>query len=124
MATAHANALLNVLRGTTFTGLTVYLQMHTGDPGAAGTANAAAYTTGRQALSFAAASGGSMALSAATSAWTVSGGTETLTHWSIWDAATSGNLVRTGALTASKAVSTGDTYAQQTLTLAYSPLAA
>ena len=57
-----ANSQLNVYRGTTYTGVTAYMKLHTGDPGAAGTANASGLTT-RNAVTWNAASSESMTLS-------------------------------------------------------------
>lgn len=85
-----------------------YVKLHIGDPGEDGTNNAAAETT-RKSISFAAASGGSMA-SDADAAWTNVAGTETYSHISLWDASSAGNCLWIGALTASKAVSAGDNF--------------
>lgn len=120
--TALANAYLNVIRGTTFTGLAAaYVKLHTGDPGAAGTSNASAVTT-RSAATFSAASAGSMALSN-TPSWSMTG-SETISHISIWDASSAGTFYWSVALTASKAVSNGDTLNLTSLTLSVTPLAA
>lgn len=87
----------------------VYVKLHTGDPGEAGTANASAETT-RVEITFGAASGGT-ATSSNTPTWsTWSAGSETLTHISLWDASTAGNCLYTAALTASKAVANGDDF--------------
>jgi hypothetical protein len=107
LSTAHASAILNVFRGTTYTGVTPYLKVHTGDPGAAGTANASAETT-RKAVTFAAPSAGSSVATAVT--WTPwVAGSETISHVSLWDAATAGNFLASGVLAASKPVTNGDT---------------
>jgi hypothetical protein len=94
---------------------TVYVKLHTGDPGEAATSNAASETT-RKAASWAAASSGSIATDA-TLEWTNVAATETITHWSLWDAATSGNALWTGALSSSAAVTAGDTFQITSLTL-------
>jgi len=107
--------LLDTLRNGSFAVANVYLQLHTGDPGEDGTSNAASETS-RQAATFAAASGGSMATSA-TAEWTSVAATETYSHWSLWDAASSGNCLWTGALSASAAVVAGDTFQITSLTL-------
>lgn len=121
-AAADANAVLNVWRGTTYTGLAgAFCKLHTGDPGAAGTANASAVTT-RNAITWNAASAGSMTLSSL-SGYSMTT-TETITHISIWDAATNGNFIASAALTASKNVTNGDTLTLSTLTVALSPIAA
>lgn len=126
--TNTANAWLNTLRGTsaaTFTGVTtMFAQLHTGDPGASGTANVSSTTT-RQAVNYAAASAGSQAITGTTQ-WTSWAGTngEVVTHISLWGASTAGTFYYSVALTASKTVNTGDTLTLSTLTVSLSPLAA
>lgn len=109
------NKLLDTLRGTAFSVSTVYLQLHTGDPGEDGTGNVAGETT-RQSAAFSAASGGSMATSGTVS-WTSVSNTETVTHWSAWDASSSGNCLWSGALTSSASLEAGDTFQITSLTL-------
>lgn len=93
----------------------VYVKLHTGDPGEAATSNEATETTRKQA-SWATASSGSIATSA-TLEWTNVAATETITHWSLWDASTAGNALWTGALSSSAAVTAGDTFQITSLTL-------
>ena len=93
----------------------VYLKLHTGDPGEDATSNAATETT-RKVTSWSAASSGAIATSA-TVEWTNVSTTETYTHWSMWDAATAGNALWKGALSASAAVTAGDTFQITSLTL-------
>lgn len=120
-STTHAHAILNVLRNTAYAGITPYVKLHTGDPGAAGTANASAETT-RQLVSFAAPSAGSMTAPAVS--WTSwSAGSETVSHVSLWTASTAGTFVQSAALTASKPVTNGDDL-NVTLTATQGPLAA
>lgn len=121
LATATANSYLNVFRAVTFTGLSVFMKVHVGDPGSAGTANASAVTT-RNAVTWSAPSGGSMALSSV-SAYSMTA-TETISHVSFWDASTAGNFLRSEALTAGVAVVNGSSLTFSTLTLAFTPLAA
>jgi hypothetical protein len=103
----HINAILNVLRGSNYVAFTPYLQLHTGDPGAAGTANVSAETD-RVSPTFAAPSGGSVTAPAVSwAAWNA--GTETITHVSLWDASTAGNFKMSAALTVPKDVENGDT---------------
>lgn len=109
------NALLDTLRGTSLSVSTVYIKLHTADAGEDGTTGAASNTS-RQLATFSAASGGSMATSAAIT-WTNVPTTETYTHWSAWDASTAGNCLWTGALSASASVAAGDTFQITTLTL-------
>jgi len=85
-----------------------YCKLHIGDPGEDGTANAAAETT-RKAITSAATSNG-VFTSTNDLIWTSVAGTETLSHVSLWDASSAGNCLWTGALTASKAVTAGDTF--------------
>jgi hypothetical protein len=94
---------------------TVYVKLHTGDPGEAATSNAAANTS-RQSASWAAASSGSIATDA-TITWTNVSTTETYTHWSLWDNSTAGNALWSGALSSSAAVTAGDTFQITSLTL-------
>ncbi len=122
LATAHAHGLLNLYRGTNYTAPAgVYVKLHTGDPGANGTANASAVTTRNQ-VTFNAPSTGSMTLSSL-SGYAMTA-TETITHISLWDASSGGTFVQSAALTASKNVTNGDTLNITTLTLAYTPIAA
>jgi hypothetical protein len=93
----------------------VYLKLHTGDPGEDATSNAATETT-RKVTSWSAASSGSIATSALVE-WTNVSTTETYTHWSMWDASTAGNALWSGALSASAAVTAGDTFQITALTL-------
>ena len=108
-------AFLNTLRNTSFAVANPYVKLHLGDPGEDGTANPAAETT-RKAITFSAASAGSMA-SSATVTWTNVSNTETYTHWSLWDASTSGNAIWSGAFSSSAAVTAGDTFQITSLTL-------
>jgi hypothetical protein len=121
VAVATANSLLNVFRGVTMPGLSLFMKVHVGDPGAAGTANPSATTT-RNAVTWAAASGGSMALSSiGTYAMTT---TETASHVSFWDAATSGTFLESAALSSGVPVINGSTLTFTVITLAYTPIAA
>lgn len=128
-ATNTANAWLNVLRGTsaaTFTGVTtLFVQLHTGDPGSAGTANVSSVTT-RPALNFGAASAGSQSAVATLPSWATWAGTngEVVTHISVWGASSAGTFYYSAALTASKTVNTGDTLNLSSLTVALTPIAA
>jgi hypothetical protein len=92
-----------------------YVQLHTGDPGEAGTSNVATETT-RKSASFNAASSGAISTSA-TLEWTNVAATETISHWSLWDAASSGNCLWYGALSASASVVAGDTLQITSLSL-------
>lgn len=88
-------------------GATIYIKLHVGDPGDAGTNNAATETT-RKAISFAAASGGAISSDDAQT-WTNVAGSEDYTHFSLWDHVSAGNCLFTGTMTAN-AVTAGDTF--------------
>lgn len=122
LAAAQANAYLNVYRNTAASAIaTVFVQLHTGDPGAAGTANVSALTTRNQ-ITWSAASAGSMALSTLSSfSMTTS---ETISHVSLWTASSAGTFLQSCALTASVPVINGSTLSFSAFTLAYTPLAA
>lgn len=117
-----ANAWLNVLRGTTFTGAAgTFIQLHTADPGASGTANISAVTT-RQSAIFSAAASGAIALSNSP-AFTMTT-TETITHISVHSASSAGTFYWSAALTTSKAVVNTDTLTFTSAGVSLTPLAA
>lgn len=105
LISAAADDLLDSLVGTY-----KYIQLHDGAPGAAGTSNVADETDRVQAT-WAAATGGAVTTSADMT-WegvTVTSGTQDYTHFSAWDAATSGNCGFTGTITANE-VASGDDF--------------
>lgn len=93
--------------GTVTNVATVYAKLHIGAPGAAGTSNPATETT-RQAVTMGAASGGAISNDSAPS-WTNYPAAEDVTHVSLWDAASAGNFLMSGTVTAN-ALSVGDTF--------------
>lgn len=98
-----------VFNATSYAGTsTQYVKLHLGDPGEAGTANAAVHTT-RATVTFGAASGGSISNDSLVT-WTSYSANETVSHISLWDAASAGNCLWTGPLTASKALTIGDSF--------------
>lgn len=114
-------ALLNALcRNTSYVNAQVWVQLHTGAPGAAGTSNIATNNTRVQAVSWAAPSGGAIATSAAVQ-WASAPATETITHVSLWSASTAGNLLGTPTLAAPVNAVTGNLFqiiaGQLTLTI-------
>jgi hypothetical protein len=88
----------------------VYLALHTANPTDAGSgAEVSGNGYSRQVITFASASSGSAA-SNSVEEFTASGGAfGTVTHFGIWDASSSGNLLYYGALSASKTIADGDT---------------
>ena len=102
-----------------------FLQLHTGDPGAAGTANVSVGSTTRNSFVFSSSSSGSsLSLATPPSAYTNGGTSETLTHVSVWTASSAGTFLFSVALTTPKAWASGDQYNQSTLTAALTPQAA
>ncbi len=87
-----------------------YIQLHTGDPGSAGTSNVAGNATRKQ-VTFGSASGGTVSNSAAVS-WSESevDTSEDYTHFSLWTAATSGSCGFTGTVTANSVDASGDSF--------------
>lgn len=128
LSTANlANAWLNSMRGggngTNFTApATLFLQCHTADPGSAGTTAVSTGIATRTAMSFAAASGGSMSLTATVSFSAT--GADTITDVTMWSASSAGTFYASAQLTASKTVANGDTLSVTTFTFSLSPLAA
>lgn len=126
LASGIANKILDALCSDTAWTLPAafYVKLHTGDPGSAGTANAAGNTT-REAATFSSASGGSKTTSADV-AWTSVSTAETYSHVSFWDASTAGNFLGSDSLAASKTVAVGDNFTipAGSLTLALTPIAA
>jgi hypothetical protein len=103
-----ANAWLDALgNATAFSVTTPYVKLHVGDPGAAGTSNAATETT-RKSVSFGASSAGALASDADVS-WTNIAGSQDATHFTAWDNLTTGNFLFSGTITGN-AYTAGDTY--------------
>ena len=97
--------------GTTYTAETnVYVKLHTGEPGSAGTSNASSVTT-RPEITFATPTTGVLTQNGTAPSWTNWAGTngEVVTHISIWDNSTAGTFLWSAQLSASKTVNTGDT---------------
>lgn len=109
ISTSLENSFLDCLGNASgFNVAAVYIQLHTADPGSAGTTAVAGNNT-RKAVTFAAASSGSKA-SSADITWTNVSTAETYTHVSLWTASSNGTYLWSGALSASKTVAVGDTF--------------
>lgn len=116
--------LLNYFRGSNPTApAAIYVKLHTADPSAAGTNAAAAGSTTRVVATFAAPSGNAIALTGTQPAWTNGGTSETLSHISVWDAISAGNLLWTAALTSTQAWASGNTFTLTSLGIAFAPIA-
>jgi hypothetical protein len=103
-----ANNFLDAVgNATAYSAANVYVKLHIGDPGVNGTGNPATETT-RQSVSFSAATAGGLTSDADTS-WTNIAGSEDATFFSVWDNATTGNFLFSGAITGN-AYTAGDTF--------------
>lgn len=91
----------------TFAVAAVYVKLHVGDPGAAGTSNPATETTRKEA-SFSAASSGTLTSDSALT-WTNIAGSQDATHFTAWDNVSAGNFLFSGTITAN-AYTAGDTF--------------
>jgi hypothetical protein len=108
MSSTTANAILDAIgNATAYSIATPYIQLHTGAPGTAGTANVATETT-RKLVSFGAAAGGVISNDTAI-VWTNIAGSQDATHWTLWTAAAAGTFIGSGTITAN-AYTAGDTY--------------
>lgn len=126
LASGVANSILNALcRSTAWTEPDeVWIQLHVGDPGAAGTSNAATETDRIQAVFGTNASGGAISNTAALT-WTSVAGSEDYTHFSAWSASTSGTFLFSGTVTANAVATTDDfTIPIGDVDLAFSAIAA
>ena len=107
LSTTVANAALATIVGTDL----LYAQLHTGDPGTAGTTAVSTVTT-REAVTWGSASGGVISSSGTAPEWTSWAGTspETETYISLWSIVTagSGTFGCSMALSASVTMNTGD----------------
>lgn len=105
LSTTNADLALTAAVGTN----AGYVQLHTGDPGSAGTTDVSSVTT-REAQTWGSASGGTVSASGTPtwSSWAGSNG-EVVTYISHWSASTSGTFGFSAQLTSSVTMETGDT---------------
>lgn len=92
---------------------TLYISLHTGDPGETGANEVSGGSYGRASVTnnntnFPAASGGAKANGAEIAFPTPSAGWGTVSHAGVWDASSGGNFLWGGGLTVSKAINSGD----------------
>lgn len=90
----------------------VYVGLHTGSPldDNSGANEVSGGSYARQSASFAAASAGSAATNATITFPAATANWGTISHISIYDASTAGNLLFHGAVTTSKTIESGDTF--------------
>jgi hypothetical protein len=109
-AEGERNKMLDAWAGrAAYTQTDVYVKLHLGDPGAAGTSNAATNTTRQQATFGAGAATGTISNTVAIE-WTGVSTTETYTHVSFWSASSGGTFKGSDDLSTSAAVTAGDTF--------------
>ena len=117
-AAATANSWLNVLRGTTYTGVAgLFVQLHTADPGEAGdqTTNEVTYTSYARVAVARTSGGWTVTANSVSPGATISfpagtGGSGTATYWSVGTAASgAGKILYSGAISPSIACGNGIT---------------
>jgi hypothetical protein len=86
-----------------------WVKLHTGDPGAAGTANAFGDTTRKQAT-FAAAQADGTITTSANIDWTAVTAAGTVSHVSFWDASTGGNFLGSDDLATPRTLAIDDNF--------------
>lgn len=111
IAEGERNKMLDALtgRGAYSANAAVYVKLHTGDPGVAGTTNAAANTT-RQAATFGSAAATGTISNTAAIEWTNVSNTEVYSHISLWTASSAGTFLGSDDLSATASVTAGDTF--------------
>jgi hypothetical protein len=111
IAEGERNKMLDAYVGrTTYTAnAAYYAKLHIGDPGAAGTTNAAANTT-RQLVTFGSAAATGAISNTAAVEWTSVPNTEVYSHVSFWTASTAGTFLGSDDLSATASVTAGDTF--------------
>lgn len=111
IAEGERNKMLDAYVGrATYTAQAAYyVKLHTGDPGAAGTTNAAANTT-RQAVTFGSAAATGTISNTAAVEWTSVSNTETYSHVSFWTASSAGTFLGSDDLSSTAPVTAGDTF--------------
>ena len=111
IAEAQRNAMLDAYaRGVSYAGnAAIWVKLHTGDPGAAGTLVAAANTTRVKATFGTAAAAGAISNTVAIT-WTNVPNAETYSHISLWTASSAGTFLGSDDLTVARTVAVGDTF--------------
>lgn len=107
------NALINAtLRNTSYTSpTTVYAALFTSDPTDAGSGTeVSGVSYARKAMAFDSPSNGASLNSAAVEFDQATGNWGTITHFALFDALTTGNMLYHGQLTASKVIESGDVF--------------
>jgi hypothetical protein len=109
--TYFRDAVLNIMRNTSVTGFNAYVSLHTADPGNTGASEVTGGSYARKLAGFGAPADDS-GVRAITNASDVDFNgmpAVTVTHFAVWDAATSGNSLYKEALGTSRTTLAGDT---------------
>ena len=114
-AVASANTALDGLVGT-------FIQVHVGDPGAAGTTNQASVTT-RPGLTWGASVNGTKAITNQPAWANWAGTTQTITHVSQWTASSGGTFKRSDPVANPVVIAAGATLTITAYSLTFGPLA-
>ena len=116
LSTANANLAAAAAVGTN----AAFAQLHTGDPGTAGTSNVASVTT-RPALTWGSASGGAVAANGTLPSWGSWAGTspQTITDLSTFSLSSAGTFGLSTPLSASVTMNTGDSVALTSWTVTF-----
>jgi hypothetical protein len=110
IAEGERNKMLDAFaRNVSYANAAVWVKLHIGDPGAAGTTNAAANTTRQQATFGSAAATGAISNTVAVE-WTSVPNTETYSHVSLWTASSAGTFLGSDDLSSPAAMTAGDTF--------------
>jgi len=105
-----ANQILDAIcRNTSFSYAAVWVKLHTGDPGTAGTSNAATNTT-RQQATFGSAAASRAISNTVLLEWTAVPATETYSWVSLWTASSGGTFLGRDDLASPIAVPAGSTF--------------
>lgn len=127
LAPTLVSNLLNTLRaaGAAFGPVAgSFIQLHTANPGAAGTSAISVGSTTRLAATLNASSAGSaLALASIVGPWTNGGTSETITDISVWTAVSGGTFEYSVLLTVGKAWASGDAFNLNSLSVALTPQA-
>ena len=124
MTRGLTSAIVNNWLDTDYATAAMYVKLYVGDPGSAGTNNAAAGDTTRKQATMGAASAGSKAMTSMAGAWTNVSTTETISDIGLWSASSAGTFKGSIALTANQAWVNTNTFTLTTLSIAITPLAA
>lgn len=117
-------SIVNNWLDTDYATAAMFVKLHTGDPGSAGTTAAAAGDTTRKQATMGAAASGSKAMTSMGGSWTNGGTSETITDISLWTLVSAGTFKGSIQLTASQAWVSTNTFSLTTLSIAITPLAA